>query len=287
MSDRIVILGANGMLGRALVKALSKDFKVLAFTRKQLDISNVEDVQYLDDLSFDILINCAAYTKVDLAETERELAIKTNTLGPYLLSLFCKKIGSKLITFSTDYVFDGKLKRGYIENDIVNPLNFYGLTKYKGEKAVLTSGGNNLIIRTSALFDHKSCCFPETIINAYNDQKHLRVVDNQLTCPTYAPHLAAQVCKILQDPDEYNGIYHCAGPEALSWYEFAERLFTFYTTKQVEIEPVPTHKYNTPAKRPLNSVLDTTKLDNKIGNLPSLDKAITEYMEKVYEHRMG
>lgn len=281
MSIRIALLGANGMLGKALNKNLSRDFEVMSFSRQQLDITKSKELQQLG--SFDILINCAAYTKVDLAENEKDLAIKTNTLGPYLLSLFCNKVGAKLITFSTDYVFDGKLKRGYLENDIVNPLNFYGLTKYKGEVAVLSLNKNHLIIRTSALFDYNNTCFPDTIIKAYNNQKQLEVVSDQITCPTYAPHLANQINKILQNIDEYRGIYHCTGPEALTWHKFSEKVLSSYSNKQVNVKPVLTEQYKTPAKRPLNSILDTTKLDNKLGTLPDLDIAIKEFLEKIKE----
>ena len=264
---KILIVGGSGMLGSDLVlEALRRGFDVEAPSPAELDLGDPESVARLnvDPKGARWCINCAAYTAVDKAETEREEAAVANTLGPGYLAASCAMAGIKLLHVSTDFVFDGTAKEPYTEDMPTNPMGHYGLTKRDGEDAVLSALPSALVVRTAWLYGPNGNSFPRTMIRAWEAGKSLRVVADQVGCPTYTADLARTLIDMIEK-DVFPGVYHAAGPEAMSWHDFAMRTLEAWNDRKpsgrnVEIEPIPSDAYPTPAKRPIYSVLSTQKL---------------------------
>ncbi|MBS1701523.1 MAG: dTDP-4-dehydrorhamnose reductase [Armatimonadetes bacterium] len=259
---RVLVLGASGMLGTDLVRILrDRDHDVTPFTSKDLDLTNhkaVRDCGALSKKRHDWVVNCAAYTAVDQAELEPELAWDVNEEG--VLNLAEKlENGPRLIHISTDFVFDGSKTTPYTEEDEPNPISIYGQTKLGGERYVEAMIDDAVILRTSWLYGPNGKSFPKTMINAYEAGKTLRVVSDKVGCPTYTKDLAMAITEAIE-MNIPGGIYHAAGPDAQSWHDFAELTLSTWRGEPVSIEPIPTSAYPTPAQRPNYSVLDTGKL---------------------------
>jgi len=255
------------MLGSDMVAELERrGHEVDAPSSKELDITDPESVAALalSRGKYDWCINCAAYTAVDKAETEVQQATELNVIGPGYLANACSMAGIKLIHISTDFVFDGEATTPYKPNAPTHPLGVYGRTKREGEEAVLAASSNALIVRTSWLYGPNGKSFPRTMIAAWLAGKPLRVVSDQTGCPTYTADLA----RVLVDMIELNAIpaiYHACGPDVTTWYDFAIQAIEAYRDahsidRPVEITPIPTEAYPTPAKRPKYSVLDPSTL---------------------------
>ena len=260
---RVLVIGGSGMLGSDLVPVLrDRGHEVIAPGSKELDITDPVSVAKIPagELGqFDWCINCAAYTAVDRAETEVREATELNALGPAYLARACVGHGCRLLHVSTDFVFDGRATEPYTEGASTNPLGVYGRTKRDGENAVFEAHPNAIVVRTSWLFGSNGNSFPRTIIRAYESGKHLRVVADQVGCPTYTVNLALTISDLIEE-NAFPGMYHAAGPEAMSWHEFAERVLTTWTGRGVAVEPITTEEWPTAAARPKYSVLGNSVL---------------------------
>jgi len=260
MSSRILVLGANGQVGFHLRQALSEAF---FWDRSQLDLADPARVEAAV-LAFapDCIVNAAAYTAVDRAESEAALAWRVNAEAPAALARAAQALDATLVHISTDYVFDGSLARAYRKTDPVAPINVYGRTKLAGELAVASLCDRHWILRTSWVFSEHGSNFVRTMLRLGSERDALRVVDDQHGCPTYAGDLAALIAGLLRvRSGELNyGVYHVAGGAPTTWRRFAEAIFAAAVArgliaKAPAVEPIATCDYPTPAVRPLNSVL--------------------------------
>ena len=230
-----------------------------------LDISNLRAVRKdFSDNDYRYCINCAAYTQVDKAETEVELAKKVNIEGAKNLALACKEIGARLIHISTDFVFDGKASVPYTEANQCNPLSVYGQTKLEGEKAIVNILEDHFIIRTSWLYSEYGNNFMKTMLRLGNERDMLSVIDDQSGTPTYAKDIAEIILRIIALKSTAYGIYHFSNEGTTSWYGFAKKIFEI-SDVEIDLKPIPTEAYPTPAARPNYSVLDKTKIKGTFG----------------------
>jgi len=272
---KILILGSRGMLGSELSSAFrEKEKELVMWDRNEIDISSKSEVmEKVVNLKPDIIVNAAAYTAVDEAESHRDLAEKVNGYAVGYLAEASKKINALLIHFSTDYVFCGENSRGYDENYLVTkPLNVYGESKALGEKLIVEVSLKYYLIRTSWLFGRGGKNFIETMLRLAKEGKEIKVVDDQVGSPTYVKDLAAEVVKLSESKRPF-GIYHITNSGTCSWYEFAEEIFKLSNLKP-EISPVSSEKFPTPAKRPHYSIL----LNTKLPFLRSWKEALKDYL---------
>ena len=251
--NKILITGANGQLGTELSKLLPD---AICTDINELDISDYDAViDFIKKNNIKTIINCAAYTAVDNAEDEFELAHKVNVIGAKNLA----KTNCDLIHISTDYVFDGQNHKPYLSNDATNPISMYGKTKRDGEIAVLENNKNAIIIRTSWLYSTNGNNFVKTIRKLAKEKTFLNVVCDQVGSPTSAFDLACAIVKILPQMRNNGGIYHFTNEGVCSWYDFAKEIVDL-SELNCSIFPISTLEYPTKAKRPFYSVLDKTKI---------------------------
>ena len=251
---KVLVTGANGMLGQDLCPTLADNgYEVIETDKDTLDITNFDTVEkFLSQETPDLVIHCAAYTNVDKAEDELEKAELINVKGTENLAKLCKKYDLPLVYISTDYVFDGLKMTPYIPEDIPNPINNYGLTKWKGEKVIRKHCEKYYIIRTSWLYGYHGKNFVETMISMAG-KSELKVVDDQIGCPTWTMELSDGILKILET--RKYGTYHVCGSGETSWYGFAKEIFK-QMKLDVNIIPCTTDEFPRPAKRPKYSVMD-------------------------------
>ena len=267
---KLLISGAAGQLGQAFVQELERqpDIVFVACSRSELDITDMDNVrQLITQEQPDFVINTAAYTQVDLAETETEAAYRINQLGPANLAQVCQDFDIPLIHFSTDCVFDGHKHGPWTEADPTNPLSVYGASKLAGEQAVQQHCNKHLIFRVSWVFSEFGHNFVKTMLQLGSSREQLRVVNDQFGKPTCAREIARVVLNILPKLRNQWGVYHLAQPEVISWHGFAQAVFNTAKNHQMatklvvkEVLSIPSSGYPTPAERPANSALDTTKL---------------------------
>jgi dTDP-4-dehydrorhamnose reductase len=291
----ILVTGANGQLGSE-IRRLSPahlNFDFLFVTKEDLPIDDHAAVEnYFDAHSISYCINCAAYTAVDKAETERDLAFRINGEAVGNLAAVCKKHQTVFIHISTDYVFDGSATQPYKEDHPVNPVNLYGASKLKGEQLAMHYNKDAVIIRTSWVYSSYGHNFVKTMLRLMTERERIDVVSDQLGCPTYAADLAAVVLQIVLKYEaghatknfHLSNIYHYSDEGITSWYEFAQTIKEL-AGKKCAIHPIPTSQFPTPAKRPLYSVMDTSKIREVFDlNIPfwkdSLQKCIGELQAK-------
>lgn len=266
---KILVLGSQGQLGMCLNDQLQNMNHEIIFTsRIEIDISLFEQsYKKIKKISPDIIINASAYTNVDFAEKEKNKANLVNHLSVENIANICKKIEARLIHISTDYVFDGSSNKAYSESDACKPCGVYGDTKYKGEQAVLASNCEYIIIRTSWLFSEYGTNFMKTMLNLGSTKDSIKVINDQIGCPTYAQDLAKVITKIveLNDISKFkSNIYHYCGDKACSWYEFATAIFKQASKMGLPcpkiIKPINTSEYKTLANRPFNSEMNCNKI---------------------------
>ena len=254
---KILVTGANGMLGQDLCPILEDIGAFVVETDiDTLDITNFENVQKV--LTYekpDYVIHCAAYTNVDKAEKDLETARLINAKGTENIAKICSELDITLIYISTDYVFDGTKKEPYTPEDVPNPINNYGLTKLEGENAVKKYCKKYYIARTSWLYGHHGKNFVETMISLSN-KPELKVVDDQIGCPTWTCELSNGIVKLFKKP---YGIYHLCGSGYTSWYGFAKEIFE-KSGIQINLIPCKTEEFPRPAKRPKYSVMQNNKI---------------------------
>lgn len=272
--SRILLFGRSGQLGFELNKSLAPLGKLTAFDRSELDISDLAKLQNkIAELRPDIIINAAAYTAVDKAESDEIACFAANVSAPATMAREAAKIGALLVHYSTDYVFDGTKNTPYTEEDTPNPINYYGFSKLMGEEAIRYSGCAHLIFRTSWVY-HTSygVNFYRTMVRLAKEREELRVVADQRGVPNDAVWLANKTASILTHPlDELkqkSGIYHLSGEGVTTWYEFACSIIGGIgesERKCSRIIPITTAEYPALAKRPLFSALDGSKLREAFG----------------------
>lgn len=280
---KIVITGCDGQLGKEIVKQLNREEKIsgnelFALNRLKLDISDFNNVnKYISSIKPDVVINCAAFTKVDLCEDEIELAYKINSIGPKNLSICCEKVNAKLVQISTDYVFDGKNKNLYREDDITNPQSIYGKSKLLGEKYVQDFCSKYFIIRTAWLYGDGNN-FVNTMLKLSESKDEINVVNDQIGTPTSTVDLAKVILKLIYT--ENYGLYHGTNKGYCSWYDFAKKIFEIKKI-DIKVNPINSEEYISKVKRPQYSVLDNFLL--RIINLDEFrnwEDALYEYLNK-------
>lgn len=264
--NRVLITGANGMLGMAVTAVFSRHVDVVSLGRKELDICDEKEVRSVfEDEHPDVVVNCAAYTDVDGAEKNFEEAYRVNALGAGNIARAAKLINAKFVHISTDYVFDGSGSKPYREDYGRAPINAYGKTKAKGEEIIEEEGGEFLIVRTSWLFGPYGKNFVKTILGLSERMKELRIVDDQRGSPTYTHHLADGIFRLCSRGA--NGIFHFSNTGECTWFEFAEEIISL-AGKNTKLVPVSTKEFPREAQRPSYSVLDTTKYQSTTGHRP-------------------
>jgi dTDP-4-dehydrorhamnose reductase len=264
-----MITGAKGQLGQDCNGILRKRHEVTALARDEMDITNLSDVdRRIRQFSPDIIINCAAYTKVDRCETEKDAAWKVNVAGAKNLAGCTEKYGSRLIHVSTDYVFDGRkgVPEPYVETDETNPISYYGKTKLEGERAVKGATDRFIIVRTAWLYGIGGHNFLKTMLKLsfMRSDNTIKVVNDQFGSPTWTYRLALQIERLIET--NCRGIFHATAEGCCTWYELAG-----YFLKKMDVPhtliPCTTLEYPTPASRPMNSILENTNLKDKGMNI--------------------
>ena len=291
---KILQIGTNGQVGWELLRTCSPLGELIGLDYPAVDLSDRAGLRELvRNTKPDIIINAAAYTNVDKAEIEPELARAINAIGPGVLAEEAKKINAVIVHYSTDYVFDGTKGSPYLETDVTNPLNVYGKTKLEGEQAVQTVGGAYLVLRTSWVYSMRQGGFVSKVLQWSRQQEVLRVVDDQISSPTWARMLAAATALALaqgrDDPAGYisekAGLYHIAGSGACSRYEWAKAILELDPKKSEhkvqQLLPAKSSQFPTPAERPLVSVLDCGKFAQVFGlRLPAWRESLQLAMDK-------
>lgn len=264
---KILVTGSYGQLGRSLQDVFSKDpeLEVVYTDYDSLDITDRNAVStFLKENRFDIVVNCAAYTAVDRAETDEILCSKLNTEAVGHLGEAASKTGTKVIHISTDYVFSGQGYRPYAENDEPYPQGIYGRTKLEGEGLLTSFCQDAMIIRTAWLYSEYGKNFVKTMLSLAENHNELNVVCDQIGTPTYAGDLAEAIHAVIRHGSWMPGIYHFTDEGVMSWYDFSKAIFDI-AGKKVKVNPVSTAEYPTPAKRPHYSVLRKSKIKQTFG----------------------
>ena len=282
--SRILVIGKNGQLGKSIQKLITNTEQTEDFIfvgREELDLSNENMVtRYFKDNSFDIIINCAAYTQVDKAEEEQKLANQVNNLAVSQLAQIAKNQQAKLIHISTDYVFDGKNNKPYKETDRTNPISVYGKTKLAGENAIQEILPTNAtIIRVSWMYSEYGNNFVKTMLRIGKERDEINVINDQIGSPTYATDLAEVILqaikyKNLKKENQITQIYHYSNEGKISWYEFAKEIFKIAKV-DCKVNPIVSEYYPTLAKRPKISLMDISKISHSFKlNILELRKSL-------------
>lgn len=276
---KFLITGANGQVGYCLTQQLQDEHEILAVGRNELDITDQSAVKKaIENFCPNVIINAAAHTAVDRAETEIELSKAINVKGPQYLAEAAKSVGAAMLHISTDYVFDGQRAGKYKESDATEPQGVYGRTKLEGEQAVAAANDKFIVLRTAWVFGEHGNNFVKTMLRLAKTRDTLGVVADQVGGPTYAGDIAKALIQIAEkiiagEKVEY-GVYHLTGEPYVSWYEFAKTIFAEAVSQNVLeksplVNAITTADYPTPAKRPANSCLDLTKIQQVFGIQPS------------------
>lgn len=285
---KVLVIGSSGQLARSLVEeASNKDMTLDAMGRAELDLEHPDIVKRLCAIKKpDVVVNAAAYTAVDRAESEPDRAMAVNADGVEQLASFCEQYSIPLVHISTDYVFDGSNIEPYSEADPVYPLGVYGRSKLEGERRVAKACSRHIILRTAWVFSPFGNNFVKTMLRLARTGNEISVVADQIGNPTYAPHLAqailSLVYRIIKEPSnsEIWGIFHATAAGEASWYDFACEIFRQaekFGQPAIKIHPISSAQYPTPATRPANSRLDCSKLHQVFGlKLPDWREGTTQ-----------
>lgn len=287
----VLLLGGTGQIGHELRVPLSAFGTVVSPDREVLDLLNPESIrEVVREYAPDIVVNAAAYTAVDDAEAEREEAQALNARVPGVLAEISEEVGSWLVHYSTDYVFDGSNTVPYVETDSPNPINEYGRTKRAGEEVIQEVGGRYLILRTSWVYSDRRSNFLRTMLRLADDHDTLTVVDDQIGAPTWAGWIAQATTAMLhrlvgdENARDKSGLYHLAASGQTSWYGFARAIFAQFERDDVAVEPIPSEEYPTPADRPAYTVLDSSKARQTFGlTIPTWTEQLDALRERMSE----
>lgn len=288
--NKILLIGAKGQVGKELKETLTGD--ITALGREELDLTQKEHIcQVVGSLKPDIIVNAGAYTAVDKAETEKDLAKSINAIAPKILAEVAAKIDASLIHISTDYVFDGTKNKPYLEEDETNPLGIYGQTKLAGEEAIKQSGAEHIILRTAWVYGtYGKSNFVKTMLRLGKEREELRVVSDQIGSPTRAKDIAVAIDTLIK-ANKWESIYHFTNSGVASWYDFSVAIFDEakklgFPLKIKQVVPINTSEYPTPAKRPAYSVLSAKKISQVLGNHPPYwRESLRKMLEKLYSQK--
>lgn len=291
---KILLLGKNGQVGWELQRSLAPLGELLALDRHSTshcgDLANLEGLaNTVRVYQPDVVVNAAAYTAVDKAESDQESAYLINALAPEVLSRACAAIGATLVHYSTDYVFDGSGHTPWTEEDPTGPLNVYGQTKLAGEQGIAKQGAKHIIFRTSWVYGTEGGNFAKTMLRLAQEREKMTVINDQHGAPTGAALLADITALALQAPQALSGVYHLAAAGETTWFDYANYVLT--QAKQVkpslnyavkDVLPVPTSEFPTPAKRPLNSRLHCGRLAHALQiELPAWQTGVDQLVAKI------
>jgi dTDP-4-dehydrorhamnose reductase len=283
MSNRVVVFGKGGQLGVELVREFTqRGYEVTGFDRSAVDVTDGSRVERtLADLDPALVLNAAAYNQVDVAEKEPNAALAGNALAVRNLALACRQVDARLVHFSTDYVFDGTAGRPYTEEDPTHPLGAYAVSKLAGELYAQAYLDNPLIVRTSGVFGPAGCRtnrgnFVELMMRLARSGQPIRVVEDHVASPTYAPALASRTADLLQK--NLSGVFHIGGVTPISWFEYARLIFEAAGLTP-ELRTTNEREYRTAARRPKFSALSNAKLEKHgIAPMPPMAEALKSYL---------
>ena len=279
MSQKVLITGANGQLGKELVELFTaKGFEVYGFGRDKMDITKQAQVQeVISTLKPNIILHSAAHTKVDLAESEPEQAFLINAYGTRNVAVAADAVGAKLVYVSTDYVFDGTTDEPYSEFSPTSPLGVYGKSKLAGEQFVRDLHSKFFIVRTSWVYGKYGANFVKTMLKLGEERKELSVVADQIGCPTYTLDLANAILELV-DSEKY-GIYHISNSGSCSWYELAKEIFK-EAKMEIKVIPCTTAEFPRPAARPAYSVLEHMSIElNQFSSIRSWREGLSAFIK--------
>lgn len=288
----ILMFGATGQVARCMLEqAESRGLALTALSRDDVDLSNAEAVKAAIAGAADgtVVVNAAAYTAVDQAESERETCFAVNAIAPGAMAEACKARGFALLHISTDYVFDGDKAGAYVETDATDPQGVYGASKLEGERRIAAAHDRWVIMRTAWVYSRHGKNFVKTMIRLGRERDTLGVVDDQRGCPTHAEDIAAALIAVatqLREDDHRFGLYHFAGQGEASWADFADRIFeTMAETdgKRPVLNRITTADFPTPAKRPANSILDSSRFSEAFGyTAPDWTDSVSALVREIY-----
>jgi dTDP-4-dehydrorhamnose reductase len=271
---RILLIGVNGQLGRELAQTLAPLGEVIGADRHTIDLTDGAKIrQAISQVKPDSIVNAAAYTAVDRAESEPELARSINAIAPAIMAETAQKIGASLVHVSTDYVFDGRKNTPYLEDDLTNPIGVYGKTKLTGEEGIRQNCDRYWILRTAWVYgNYGKSHFVKTMLRLGSQREEVRVVIDQIGSPTRAKDIADAIARLLVK-EAPTGIYHFTNSGVASWYDFAAAIFAEaeqlgFPLKVQRLVPITTSEYPTPAQRPAYSVLSTKKISDFLDTHP-------------------
>lgn len=302
-SIHILLVGNVGQIGWELQRCLPTLGKLTAVDRPTIELSNEDSIrQIVRQHSPDLIINASAYTAVDKAEEEPDLARAVNATAPAVLAEEAKRLGAAFITYSTDYVFDGSKSGAYTETDQPHPLSVYGKTKLEGDLAVQAAGGSHIIFRTSWVYGARGKNFLLTMLKLLREREVLKIVDDQIGAPTWSRSIAEATAQIIAQQlrvsisrpgtslgDRFvdvSGVYNMTAGQKTSWFGFTQWMAHYLSSVGknglARLVPIGSEEYPTPAKRPRNSILDNSKLRERFGvQLPDWDEAATQVMDEI------
>jgi dTDP-4-dehydrorhamnose reductase len=265
----VLLFGGGGQVGRALQGCVPFAGRLVVATRRDCDLTDADSVRMLlRRVRPNIIVNAAAYTAVDKAETDRETCFAVNATAPAIMAAEAAVLGAKLVQYSTDYVFDGRKTTPYVEEDPAGPLNIYGASKLAGEQGIAEAGCAFLILRTSWVYSNHGANFLKTMLRLRTERPELRIVGDQHGAPTSANAIAAATVRILKQVDTgdwVNGVHHMTAAGETTWYEFAKAIFARRAGFVPSLVPIGTADYPTPAARPANSILSNDKFARSFG----------------------
>jgi len=288
--SRILLIGKVGQVGWELRRTLAPMAQVVCVDFPEIDLTNGDSIrQWVAQTRPGIVINAAAYTAVDKAESEQDRAMKINGVAPGILAEEAKKSGALLVHYSTDYVFDGTKTKPYVEIDAPNPLGAYGRSKLAGDEAVRAAGCAHLIFRLCWVYGARGQNFMLTMMRLARERAKLRVVSDQVGCPTWSRMIAETTAQAVRqafaagDPGAFTGTYHLAASGATSWHAFAQAIVDLMPAegrKCTRVEAIPSSEYPTPTRRPAYSVLGCDKLERTFGlRLPNWEESLKQVLE--------
>ena len=285
VQKKVLVTGATGQLGSELKDFAGQHesmFQYYYTGSDDLDITQLDAVRnFVEQHSIEYIVNCAAYTLVDLCESNVEMCYAVNHLGAENLAKVAAEFNCKLIHISTDYVFDGNADKPYREDSPVNPLSVYGKAKLKAEEAVMSFAPNSIIIRTAWLYSSYKANFVKTMLRLMSERDVLTIINDQHGTPTYAKDLAEAITIILDSAEWKQGIYHFSNLGETTWFGFAEKIKQFAKIEGCQLKPIETKDYPTAAVRPLYTVLDKSKIQNAFHfTIPQWEESLEKFLNK-------